>query len=175
MENDFGIKKLQQLSDQDFKFLVRNAPLASVDICILVNAQLLLGKRNREPLIGKWFTPGGCIRKGERWQDTAVRVALSELGLQINACDLVSMGSYDQFYDHSVCGDSVPTHYVNQAHALFLSEFPNINLDEQHSEFRWIFLHEITDGVEFSGYLKEYVKWFERWREAQECKRNGSS
>ena len=161
MTNNFENEVLEQLSDEDFKFLVRSAPLASVDVCVLVGEKLLLGKRKREPLREKWFTPGGCVRKGERWQDAVVRVSRSELGVQINPYDLVGMGSWDQFYDHSVCGDKVPTHYVTRAHALFLREYPDINLDEQHSEFRWVALAEISSGAEFSVYLKDYAKWFE--------------
>lgn len=164
MINNFENTVLGQLPDEDFKFLVRSAPLASVDICVLVSGKLLLGKRKRDPLREQWFTPGGCVRKGERWQDAVVRVSRSELGLPINPSDLVGMGSWDQFYDHSVCGDKVPTHYVTRAHALFLSEFPDVYLDEQHSEFRWVALAEILSGTEFSVYLKEYVKWFDSYR-----------
>jgi colanic acid biosynthesis protein WcaH len=158
-----------QLSHEDFEFLVMNSPLAAVDICVSVDQTLLLGKRNREPLRGRWFTPGGCVRKGERWQDTAARVALSELGLHINPAELVSMGSWDQFYDHSVCGEEVFTHYVNRAHALFLSDYPDIISDEQHSEFRWVTLQEIGNGTEFSVYLKQYVNWFENLKESEGC------
>ena len=167
MKDDRKNKVLDQLSDEDFRFLVRNAPLASVDICVLANEKLLLGKRNREPLKGEWFTPGGCVRKGERWQDAAARIAQSELGMQINPTKLVTMGSWDQFYDHSVCGEEVSTHYVNRAHALFLTDYPVISLDEQHSEFRWVPLREIGNGPEFSLYLKQYVNWFNRANRAE--------
>ena len=172
MSSNFGNEVLGQLSDEEFKVLVRSAPLASVDLCVFVNETLLLGKREREPLRGNWFTPGGCVRKGERWQDAVVRVSRLELGLKINPYDLVGMGSWDQFYDHSVCGDKVPTHYVTRAHALFLSEYPEINLDEQHSECCWVALAEISSSDEFSVYLKEYVKWFESRKASQSFSHN---
>ena len=47
--------------------VVKNAPLVSIDI-ILQNPQskIFLGRRRNQPTKGKWFVPGGRIRKGER-------------------------------------------------------------------------------------------------------------
>ena len=47
------------LDSQSFQTAVENAPLVSIDLCLVCQGQILLGKRNNEPLKGYWFTPGG--------------------------------------------------------------------------------------------------------------------
>jgi colanic acid biosynthesis protein WcaH len=64
-----------------FRAVVKNAPLISIDLCIIYNGQILLGYRNNEPLKATWFTPGGRILKNEAYFDCLRRVARSELGL----------------------------------------------------------------------------------------------
>ena len=50
-----------------FKAVVENNPLVSIDLCLVCDGQLLLGKRTNELLKGEWFTPGGRIHKDETW------------------------------------------------------------------------------------------------------------
>ena len=50
------------LDVQTFKTVIENTPLVSIDLCLVCNNQLLLGKRTNEPLKGEWFTPGGSTR-----------------------------------------------------------------------------------------------------------------
>ena len=49
------------LDAHTFKTVIGNAPLVSIDFCLVCEGQILLGKRNNEPLKGEWFTPGGRI------------------------------------------------------------------------------------------------------------------
>ena len=65
-----------------FKSVVNNATLVSVDLCLVFNGQILMGKRNNEPLKDQWFTPGGRIQKNERWQDALRRIAASVVFLK---------------------------------------------------------------------------------------------
>ena len=69
------------LEINNFKMVVKNTPLVSIDLCILFNGDLL-GQRNNEPLKGFWFTPGGGIFKNEAYLDCLKRVVSSELGLK---------------------------------------------------------------------------------------------
>ena len=75
------------LDVQTFKAVIENTPLVSIDLCLICNGQILLGKRRNEPLKGTWFTPGGRIHKNETWQDALLRVAEVELGLSGIAVD----------------------------------------------------------------------------------------
>jgi colanic acid biosynthesis protein WcaH len=63
-----------------FRVVVENAPLVSIDLCIICNGEILLGHRKNEPLKGAWFTPGGRILKNEAYFDCLRRVTRSELG-----------------------------------------------------------------------------------------------
>ncbi|MDC0088706.1 hypothetical protein OAI12_01675 [Porticoccaceae bacterium] len=55
------------LDAQTFRSVIENTPLVSIDLCLVCDGQLLLGKRNNDPLKGEWFTPGGRIRKNKTW------------------------------------------------------------------------------------------------------------
>ena len=46
-----------------FKIIIENTPLVSIDLCLICGGQILLGRRNNEPLKGVWFTPGGRVLK----------------------------------------------------------------------------------------------------------------
>lgn len=48
------------LGPEIFKIIVENTPLVSIDLCIISDSQILLGKRNSQPLRGMWFTPRGA-------------------------------------------------------------------------------------------------------------------
>ena len=59
------------LDSQTFKTVVENTLLISLDICLVSGGQILLGRRNNQPLKGVWFTPGGRIHKNESWRANA--------------------------------------------------------------------------------------------------------
>ena len=64
-----------------FKTVFKNAPLVSIDLCIVCDEKILLGKRKNNPLKGFFFTPGGRFLKNEAHIDCLKRAAKSELGL----------------------------------------------------------------------------------------------
>ena len=148
------------LDPQTFKTVIENTPLVSIDLCLLFNEEILLGKRINEPLKGRWFTPGGRIHKNESWQRALQRIALDELGLPPSDCaDFKLMGVWDHFYTNSVCDGSLSTHYVNLPHlARFLSK-PAISGDDQHAEFKWFDLSEVSKDEKFHLYMSNYASW----------------
>ena len=98
------------LDTKTFKTVIENTPLVSIDLCLVCDGQVLLGKRNNDPLKGEWFTPGGRIRKNETWQDALLRIAEAELGLSgiaVEDCDL--MGMWDHFYNNSALDENTST------------------------------------------------------------------
>ena len=133
------------LDANTFKAIINNTPLVSIDLCLVCDGQVLLGKRTNEPLKGEWFTPGGRILKNEPWQECMSRVACSELGLVIE--DLPSftlMGVWDHFYENSVMDENISTHYVNLPHCCILEQRPSISLDHQHNDLRWFDLGKVA-------------------------------
>ena len=133
------------LEPDTFKSIIENAPLVSIDICLVNKGKILLGRRNNQPLKGEWFTPGGRIFKNEPWQECIRRVADSELGLVID--DLPSarlMGVWDHFYENSVMDLKVSIHYVNLPHHCRLTEKPKLTMDQQHNNLSWVDLEKIA-------------------------------
>ena len=148
------------LDAHTFKTVVENAPLASIDLCLVCDDQLLLGKRNNDPLKGEWFTPGGRIHKNETWQDALLRIAEVELGLSdIAVEDFALMGMWDHFYRNSARDQNTSTHYVNLPHYAEFKSKPQIALDDQHDEFKWFDLSVVSKDEKFHLYIRNYASW----------------
>ena len=156
------------LDAQTFKTVIENAPLVSIDICLVCDSQVLLGKRTNEPLKGEWFTPGGRIHKNETWQDALLRIAEAELGLSgIEVEDFALMGMWDHFYNNSALDENTSTHYVNLPHYAELQSRPPITLDDQHGEFEWFDLSVVSGDENFNVYMRNYASWL---LNKKECK-----
>ena len=135
------------LDAQTFKTVIENTPLVSIDLCLVCNGQVLLGRRTNEPLKGRWFTPGGRIHKNETWQDALLRIAEVELGLSgIAVDDCALMGMWDHFYNNSALDQNTSTHYVNLPHYAEFKSKPQIALDDQHSESEWFDLEVVSNN-----------------------------
>ena len=148
------------LDAQTFKTVIENAPLTSIDICLVCGSQVLLGKRTNEPLKGEWFTPGGRIHKNETWQDALLRIAEVELGLSdIAVEDFSLMGVWDHFYTNSAVDQGISTHYVNLPHYAEFKSNPQIVLDDQHGEFKWFDLSVVSNDERSHPYMLNYASW----------------
>jgi len=125
------------LDAQTSKTVVENTPLVSIDLCLICNSQVLLGKRRNEPLKGRWFTPGGRIHKNETWRHTLARIVKAELGLRDTAVeDFALMGMWDHFYNNSAFDHDISTHYANLPYYAEFQSKPNITVDDQDVEFK---------------------------------------
>ena len=148
------------LDAQTLKTVIENTPLVSIDLCLVCDGQLFLGKRNNDPLRGEWFTPGGRIYKNETWQHALVRIAEAELGLSCIAVEGFSlMGMWDHFYNNSVLDQNTSTHYVNLPHYAEFKSRPQITLDDQHGEFEWCDLSVVAKDEKFHPYMRNYASW----------------
>jgi colanic acid biosynthesis protein WcaH len=148
------------LEKEIFKTVVKNTPLVSIDLCIVWDEKILLGKRKNEPLKGFFFTPGGRIFKNEAHIDCLNRIARSELGLIINDLKQVKlMGVWDHFYNNSVFGNEVSTHYVNLPYYFYYDKRPELMPDDQHDTLEWFDLSKVSNGNEFHKYMNSYASW----------------
>jgi colanic acid biosynthesis protein WcaH len=148
------------LDAQTFKTVVENTPLVSIDLCLVWDGQVLLGKRTNEPLKDEWFTPGGRIHKNETWQGALLRIAEVELGLGgIAAEDFALMDVWDHFYNNIALDQNTTTHYVNLPHYAVFKSKPQITLDDQHGEFEWFDLSEVSKDEKFHLYIRNYASW----------------
>ena len=148
------------LDHKKFKIVIENTPLVSIDLCLVCDRQILLGKRNNDPLKGEWFTPGGRVFKNETWQDCLRRVASSELALEfVDPNQFRLMGVWDHFYKNSAVDERISTHYVNLPHCIFMKQKPNFEIDGQHDEMGWFDLEEVAFSSRFHEYMRNYASW----------------
>lgn len=148
------------LEKKIYKTVVKNTPLVSIDLCIVWDGKILLGKRKNDPLKGFFFTPGGRILKNEAHIDCLKRVARSELGLILDDLKQAElMGVWDHFYENSAFDEEVSTHYVNLPHCIFCDKRPEILLDDQHDTFEWFDLNKVDNDNNFHKYMQRYASW----------------
>ena len=128
------------LNKDEFAQVVRNTPLVSIDLIIRdPDQRVLVGLRTNAPAKGKWFVPGGVVRKYERLVDAFARIVKAEIGLDASIDDAKFVGVYEHLYDDNVFGEEgFGTHYVVLAHQLNVDHQPPIMSDRQHSGFRWM-------------------------------------
>lgn len=68
-----------------------SAPLVGVGAVIIEADKVLLVRRGREPLKGKWSIPGGALELGETLEEGVVREAREECGLTIEPVKVVEV------------------------------------------------------------------------------------
>jgi len=157
-----------KLNKDIFKCVVENTPLISIDFLIKKNNKYLLGKRVNSPAKGYYFTIGGRIFKNETIKEAQKRILKEELNLTLNTSHLAlkSIGIFEHFYDDSVFGDDISTHYVNLAYLLAFDTIPNnkytnkqiTNIPfDQHSEYIWLSEEEILARNDIHKYVKEVL------------------
>jgi colanic acid biosynthesis protein WcaH len=148
------------LDAHTFRSVVENTPLVSIDLCLVNDGQVLLGRRTNEPLKGEWFTPGGRIHKNETWQHALLRIFKAELGLaHIAVEEFLLMGVWDHFYNNSALDQNTSTHYVNLPHYAEFKSKPQITLDDQHGEFKWFDLRVLSNDEKSHPYIRNYAIW----------------
>jgi colanic acid biosynthesis protein WcaH len=146
------------LNKDEFAQVVRNTPLVSIDVIIRNPHQcVLVGLRTNEPAKGKWFVPGGVVRKYERLADAFARIVKAEIGLEASIENVRFLGVYEHLYDCNVFGeDEFGTHYVVLAYELKLDHQPPIVRDRQHSGFRRMTPAELTSSPEVHQNTRAY-------------------
>ncbi len=141
---------------EEFKTVVENAPLISIDLVTMFKDKVLLGRRVNKPAKDFYFTTGGIVRKNELFREAQKRIAKNELGLELTT-ELKFIGIFEHFYNDSIF-DNISTHYVNHGYLLEL-EKELINLpQEQHSDYKWFGIKELLQSDEVHIYVKDYFK-----------------
>ena len=139
------------LPEELYTDFLTNMPETCVEVVLQHQGAVLLAKREIEPAKGEWFWPGSRLYKGEPTEEAAHRVAREELGIEIELEGL--LGVYSHFWDRSAQSPDVSRHTVNAVYrASPVAENPQIRLDDQHAEFRWL--------DELEPDLHEYVRTY---------------
>lgn len=116
---------------------------------------ILLVKRTNRPAQWEWFWPGGRLYRGEDVRPAARRIAREELGIQVGVRDLLGVQSH--FWAETSVEGLDDRHTVN---VVFLVEpvadDPDIELDEQHSDYRYLRERERGLHEYVQTYIDEY-------------------
>lgn len=146
------------LSLADFKTVVQNAPLVSIDFIIEnIEGKYLLGKRKNSPARGYWFTLGGRILKNETIEDAIQRISKKEFNKLVTK-EMVKFHSiFEHFYSDSFVDQNISTHYIVLAYKLKIEEELHLPTDE-HSEYCYFSREEILSREDVHKYVKDYFK-----------------
>ncbi len=74
----------------------RKAPLASVEIIIQKDGDIVLIKREGPPFRGKWKLPGGMVEYGQTVEEAAMRESKEETSLDVELIDILGVYSDPQ-------------------------------------------------------------------------------
>jgi colanic acid biosynthesis protein WcaH len=156
-QNDISISGISaQLPAVDFKHVIKNAPLISVDLIVEDESGcFLLGLRTNAPAKGYWFVPGGRVYKNERLEEALNRISLAELGRDLTLDDCRFLGMFEHFYEDNAFSEQFGTHYVVAAFSLKIVSLESLP-DIQHSDYRWLSPEEILGDPNVHAHTKDY-------------------
>lgn len=146
------------LSAKDFCRVIDHAPLVSIDLIVMQQGKVLLGKRTNRPAQGYWFVPGGRVRKNETLNIAFNRLSLEELGIQLDKENANFLGVHEHFYDDGVFGATPSTHYIALAFTLELTKNSVSLSQDQHSDVLWWDISEAVSSSSVHFYTKEYLQ-----------------
>ena len=91
------------LPKAEFDAIFSRVPRLTVEVVIADQERgVLLALRDIEPCIGNWHLPGGTVRFGEAAVDAVRRVALGELGLEVDVGELLGFIEYPSHYNNGL-------------------------------------------------------------------------
>lgn len=147
------------LEKEDFRGLVQHGVLFSMDLVVLdTQNRILVGERINRPAQGYWFVPGGRVYKNEILTKAFERICLDELGQVFSYQDAKPLGLYDHFYNDSVFGDDVSTHYINAPYLIELLATDTLDLPpDQHRHYRWVKVDDLACDDSIHDYSKLFI------------------
>ena len=152
------------LSEKDFKQIIQNTPLISIDLIIKSpDNKYLLGYRTNKPAKDTWFVPGGRIKKGETIEEAFSRIAKVELGIQLDLKQAKYLGLYEHIYPNDNYFNDPEigtTHYIVNGFQIDLENNLDTLPKEQHAEYWWATKDEILSNVKVHLNTKNYFNGF---------------
>jgi len=145
------------LDNKIFETVIDSTPLISIDLVVKNQlGQALLGFRTNRPAQDYWFVPGGRIQKNESMKAAFTRLCENELGLTCAIEDAKCLGYFEHFYDDSVFGDHVSTHYVVLGYEIIVDESQLSLPTEQHSQYQWFDVNTLLTQEN----VHQHSKWY---------------
>ena len=121
-------------------------------VLIHKDGRLLVVRRAEEPDIGLWAFPGGRVEVGETPEETAVREAKEEVGLDVALEGVFDVVTYPP---RGRWSQVVIVDYLARPVA------GTVRLNGESSEFRWVLPSELQ-GLETTTQMKDCARKFEK-------------
>jgi 8-oxo-dGTP diphosphatase len=115
-------------------------PLVGVGAVIVHDGRVVVVQRGTEPLKGQWSVPGGALEVGETLRQCAVREALEETGLRIEAGEVLEV--FDAIYRQP--DGRIQYHYVLIDFACRLLG-GELKAGGDAAQAKWVTLEELDD------------------------------
>jgi colanic acid biosynthesis protein WcaH len=114
------------IPEAEYTAIRKVLPVVGVELIVVKDDHVLLGKRNNEPCKGLWALPGGRMLKDELIIDAVHRQAMKELGIEVEI-------------KKELCVNQI---FIGGLHWIVFEflvkpKSDNIKLDSQHSEYMW--------------------------------------
>jgi colanic acid biosynthesis protein WcaH len=127
----------QELYEQ----ILRNVPVACVDVALVSNGKVLLVQRKDPPARGQWWLPGGRVLKGEMMKATARRKAIEEIGIDCHVGPIIHTA--ETIFPDGPSG--IPVHSINSCFLIYPTETGtgtktalDVRLDDHHESWLWV-------------------------------------
>ncbi|WP_036666094.1 GDP-mannose mannosyl hydrolase [Paludibacterium yongneupense] len=147
------------LDVDDFRRVVRDAPLVAIDLLVGDgNGHYLLGLRRNRPAAGFWFVPGGRVYKDEALDAAFARIARAELGLELSRSGATAMGVSEHFYPDSFADVTIGTHYVVLPYRVTVSReaIPVRAGEKQHCALEWMSSMQLRTRTDVHAHTRAY-------------------
>lgn len=145
---------MKEIQEDLFKQIVENMPISCVDLIILNKGKVLLIYRKDSPAKNQWWTPSGRQKKKEKIEQTVIRKAKEEVGLDVSIKKFVGVYDYifeEPRYQEMQSGD----HGVTHVYIVGLKDSEQkATLDQTSTDFKWI--DKIEEGLH--KYIKQSLK-----------------
>ncbi|MBA3914552.1 MAG: NUDIX hydrolase [Acidobacteriales bacterium] len=120
--------------------------MVGVGAIIIRDGNILLIRRNQEPLKGQWSLPGGAVELGETLEEAIIREVLEETSLMIRPLQIIkTLDRIERNHDNRV-----------RFHYVLIDFLCSLISDEKHllpatdvSDARWVPLKILRHSEEF--------------------------
>ena len=148
---------VQPIKTDLYKTIHQLMPIVCVDVVVMVEDQVLLIKRAREPAKGQQWFPGGRLFRGELIKDAAQRIVKAETNL--NIIKQQYLGFDETIFEEDPFDHGFGTHTVNHVFAAKVRsmELVAFALDDHHVSHELVKIDSICDKKDLDPYVKKFI------------------
>lgn len=148
---------MDQIPVSLFTNIHRTMPIVCVDVVTYFDNKILMIKRELEPAKGRFWFPGGRLKKGEQLRDAAHRIVKAETGLTL--MNPIFIGHGETRFEADPFGHDQGTHTINFVFVSRVScmDVMAVVLDDNHSDAVFYDLDTICNPTNnFHSYLRRF-------------------